>query len=133
MAMLVSAILHANNWRDMLSDREKRVTTVAALLGDNGALCYYGFLIFGPFVIILGMIILSRFASGGIAVMPATFLIVLLALPQALALWARARRRHAPRRPMDFIILDGATANYNLTFGLTCTAAAWLHFFLSRV
>jgi hypothetical protein len=28
---------------------------------------------------------------------------------------------------MDFIILDGATASYNLLFGLLCTAALCLH------
>ena len=27
---------------------------------------------------------------------------------------------------MDFVILDGATAQYNLLFGLLCTAAVWL-------
>jgi hypothetical protein len=27
---------------------------------------------------------------------------------------------------MDFIILDGATANHNLVFGLLSTAAVWL-------
>ena len=54
----------------------------------------------------------------------------LFALPRALQLWGRAKRRRAPRRPTDFIILDGATANYNLLFGLLCTAALWLQFVL---
>jgi hypothetical protein len=65
--------------------------------------------------------------------MPLTVLALLLALPRALGLWGRARRRHAPRRPLDFIILDGATANYNLLFGLLCTAAVWLNFVLSKL
>ena len=51
MALLVIAILHANNWRDIPSDGVRRVTTVAGLLGDRGSFAYYGFLIFGPFVI----------------------------------------------------------------------------------
>jgi 1,4-dihydroxy-2-naphthoate octaprenyltransferase len=133
MAMLVSAILHANNWRDTISDKEKRVTTVASLLGDKGSLYYYGFLIFGPFVIVFGLIFIPPLISGRLEAMPLTFLIVLLALPQALGLWNRARRRHAPRHPMDFIILDGRTAQYNLTFGLLCTAAVWLQLILSRI
>jgi 1,4-dihydroxy-2-naphthoate octaprenyltransferase len=133
MAMLVSAILHANNWRDTISDQEKRVTTVASLLGDKGSFYYYGFLIFGPFVIVLGLIFIPPLVSGRLEAMPLTFLAVLLALPQGLGLWGRARRRHAPRNPMDFIILDGRTAQYNLTFGLLCTAAVWLHFILSRI
>ena len=133
MAMLVSAILHANNWRDTISDRERRVTTVASLLGDRGSLFYYGLLIFGPFAIILGLILVPLLISDGITAMPLTFFVVLLALPRALTLWGRARRRHTPRQPMDFIILDGATAQYNLTFGLLCTAALWLHFLLTRL
>ncbi|MFZ2053588.1 MAG: prenyltransferase [Candidatus Aminicenantales bacterium] len=131
MAMLVSAILHANNWRDSLSDREKRVTTVALLLGDRGSLLYYGFLIFGSMTIIIGLVTLPLLISWRLMAMPPTFLVVLLALPRALALWGRARRRHAPRRPLDFIILDGATANYNLLFGLLCIAAVWLSVIVS--
>jgi hypothetical protein len=58
--------------------------------------------------------------------MPWTFLLVLLALPNALRLWGRAVHRAAPRAPLDFIILDGATASHNLVFGLLSTAAVIL-------
>jgi 1,4-dihydroxy-2-naphthoate octaprenyltransferase len=126
MAMLVSAILHANNWRDAVSDGERRVRTVGGLLGDRGSLVYYGFLIFGPFVIVLGFIFVPRLAGGSLPALPLTFLIVLLALPSALRLWGRALRRHNPRRPLDFIILDGATARHNLVFGVLSIAAVWL-------
>jgi 1,4-dihydroxy-2-naphthoate octaprenyltransferase len=133
MAMLVSAILHANNWRDSVSDTERRVTTVASLLGDRGSLYYYGFLIFGASAIVLGLIFVPRLLLPGLIAMPPTFLITLLALPRTLSLWGRARRRRAPRRPLDFIILDGATAQYNLTFGLLCTASLWVQFVLTRI
>ncbi len=127
MAMLVSAILHANNWRDFISDTEKRVTTVAGLLGDSGSLRYYQALIFAPFLILLVLMLLPRALNGRLIPLPITFLIVLLAVPSALELSRRARLRRAPRRPLDFVILDGATANYNLLFGLLCTASLWLH------
>jgi 1,4-dihydroxy-2-naphthoate octaprenyltransferase len=130
MAMLVAAILHANNWRDSVSDKEKRVTTFASVLGDKGSLIYYGFLIIGPFTIILSLILLPRMISSTLTPMPWTFAVVLIALPRALGLWGRAMRRRAPRRPLDFIILDGATAQYNLLFGLLCTAALWLEYIL---
>ncbi len=133
MAMLVSAILHANNWRDSVTDRERRVTTIASLLGDRGSLYYYGFLIFGPFFIDLALISIPHLMSVSSMTMPLTFFLVLIALPKALSLWGRARRRHAPRRPMDFVILDGATANYNLVFGLLSTAAVWLRFLLPKL
>ena len=130
MAMLVIAILHANNWRDASSDGERRVKTVAGLLGDRGSLAYYGCLLFGPFVIDLALIAVPRLTGGSFRPMPLTFLLVLLALPSALRLWGRAIRRAAPRRPMDFVILDGATANHNLVFGLLSTAAVILEGFL---
>ncbi len=126
MGLLVSAILHANNWRDIPSDGERRVTTVAGVLGDRGSLAYYGGLIFAPFLIDLAFIAVPRLTGGTLRPMPLTFLIVLLALPNALRLWGRAVRRAAPRQPMDFIILDGATAKYNLVFGLLSTAAVIL-------
>jgi 1,4-dihydroxy-2-naphthoate octaprenyltransferase len=127
MAMLVIAILHANNWRDIASDGERRVTTVAGHLGDHGSLVYYAVLVFGPFLIDLAFIAGPRLGGGGpLRPMPLTFLVVLLALPNALKLWGRASRRAAPRQPMDFIILDGATAQHNLVFGLLSTAAVLL-------
>jgi 1,4-dihydroxy-2-naphthoate octaprenyltransferase len=126
MALLVIAILHANNWRDIATDGDKRVTTIAGLLGDRGSLGYYGCLIFAPFIIDLAFIAGPRLAGGRHRPMPLTFLIVLLALPNALRLWGRAVRRGAPRRPMDFVILDGATASHNLLFGLLSTIAVVL-------
>jgi 1,4-dihydroxy-2-naphthoate octaprenyltransferase len=126
MAMLVIAILHANNWRDTLSDKEHRVNTVAGLLGDKGSLVYYGVLIFTGFVFYPAVILIPRLASAGLVPMPWTFCVVFLALPNARRLWRRALLRATPRRPMDFVILDGATADHNLVFGLLSTAAVWL-------
>jgi 1,4-dihydroxy-2-naphthoate octaprenyltransferase len=126
MALLVIAILHANNWRDIASDGARRVTTVAGLLGDRGSFAYYGFLIFGPFAIDSALIAGPRLLGGTSRPMPLAFLLVAFALPSALSLWGRALRRARPRRPLDFVVLDGATANHNLVFGLLSTAAAVL-------
>ena len=126
MSMLVIGILHANNWRDMISDTERKVRTVASLLGDKGSEAYYAFLVFGAMALILAYIVGPRLIGRTLPAMPWTFAIVLAALPRALVLWGRARRRRAPRQPLDFVILDGATAQYNLLFGLLCTAAVWL-------
>ena len=130
MALIVIAILHANNWRDITSDGERRVNTVAGLLGDRGSLAYYGCLVFAPFVIDLALVAVPRLAGGRVRPIPLTFLVVLLALPSAFRLWGRAVRRASPRQPMDFVILDGATANHNLVFGLLSTAAVILEGFL---
>ncbi len=130
MSMLVIGILHANNWRDAISDTERKVKTVASLLGDKGSKAYYGFLLFGSMAIIFGLTIVPRLFVLKVPAMPWTFAVVALALPRALVLWGRARRRFAPRQPLDFVILDGATAQYNLLFGLLCTAAVWVQFVL---
>ena len=130
MAMLVSAILHANNWRDSISDKEREIITVAAFLGDKLSLVYYSFLLFGPFIFILCYMFIPRIFSLGLTPMPYTFFLTILAVPNAIKLWKRAFRRHNPRKPMDFIILDGATAQHNLVFGLLCTAAVWVQYIL---
>jgi len=130
MAMLVSAILHANNWRDAASDKERKIATIAGLLGDKASAAYYAFLIFGSVAIVIGLIIFPRLFVSQLKPMPLTFLLCILALPHVFKLWGRAVRRHKPRQPLDFVILDGATAQHNLIFGLLCTAAVWLEFLL---
>jgi len=128
MAMLVIGILHANNWRDIVRDKSKKVLTLACLLGDRGSLVYYGLLLFGSMILVIIYVFVPRVAALSLPALPLTFLIVLIALPRALGLWKRALNRHAPKHPIDFALLDGATAAYNLLFGLLCTAALWLDF-----
>jgi len=133
MAMLVSAILHANNWRDIESDTQKKVRTIASILGDRGSLVYYYFLILGPFAVVIFLVILPRILEIGIPPMPWAFLIVFLSVPNAVHLLKRAVMRRKPKRPMDFAVLDGATSKHNLIFGILSTAAVWLHLIMSRI
>ncbi|MDD5307259.1 MAG: prenyltransferase [Deltaproteobacteria bacterium] len=128
MAMLVIAILHANNWRDTITDSERKVRTFAAVLGDKGSLAYYALLIFGSMALLALFILVPRLVAMDFPAMPWTFVAVAAALPLALRLWGRAVRRREPRSPMDFVILDGATAQYNLVFGLLCTGSVWLSY-----
>ena len=133
MAMLVIGILHANNWRDIVKDSGKEVITMACLLKDRGSLAYYGVLLFGSMTLIILYVCVPRVAAFGLPALPPTFLIVFFAPPRALGLWKRALKRHAPEKPLDFAVLDGATAAYNLLFGLLCTAALWLDFALKKL
>jgi 1,4-dihydroxy-2-naphthoate octaprenyltransferase len=132
-AMLVIGILHANNWRDIVKDSGKEVITMACLLKDRGSLVYYGVLLFGSMILIILYVCVPRVVAIALPALPPTFLIVLIALPKALGLWKRALNRHAPEKPLDFAVLDGATAAYNLLFGLLCTAALWLDFALKKL
>ena len=125
--MLVIAILHANNWRDIQSDKAGKIFTVAALLGDKSSLRYYGVLIYGPFVVVLLLILVPFLFFPNLVAMPFTFLVTLLALPLAFKLWKKALNRQTPSKPLDFIALDGATAQLNLLFGSLCTIALILY------
>jgi len=123
MSLLVIGILHANNWRDIATDRERAgIRTVASLLGDRGSLLYYGALVFGPFIIVTALAAVGIARPDAACGMPWPALLVWLALPLALRLWDKARKRKAPAHPTDFVALDGATAQLNLAFGLLCTA-----------
>jgi 1,4-dihydroxy-2-naphthoate polyprenyltransferase len=126
-AMLVVGILHANNWRDMASDKAAEVRTMAGLLGDQGALYYYGVLVFGAYGVVLGLMALHFLAPHSPLGMPPSFALVFLSVPLARRLWYKALHRAAPAQPFDFIALDGATAQLNLIFGLLCSVAAILH------
>lgn len=127
MSLLVIAILHANNWRDIQSDKTGKIITIAALLGDKISLRYYGILIYGPFVLVLLLIMVPHLFFPNLAAMPYTFLITIAALPLAFKLWKKALNRKDPSKPLDFIALDGATAQLNLLFGSLCTLALILH------
>lgn len=127
MATLVIAILHANNWRDIHSDTRGNIITVASLLGDKKSLRYYGVLIYGPFLMVLALILVPWLLVPGFPAMPFTFLITLLALPLTVRLWKIATNRKDPVHPMDFVTLDGSTARLNLVFGGLCTAALLFH------
>ena len=126
MSLLVVGILHANNWRDIQNDTGRGIRTMASLLGDRSSEGYYAFLLFAPFALIL--LFISVFRMVGIdPKMPVTFLVTLLALPLALKLMKKGKRRHNPNNPQDFLALDGATAQLNLLFGVLCIAALGLH------
>ncbi len=133
MSMLVIAILHANNWRDISSDKKGKIFTIAALLGDKNSLKYYGVLIYGPFIVVLGLILVPHLLFPGLVAMPYTFLVTIAALPLAFKVWNKAINRANPKNPLDFIALDGATAQLNLAFGSLCTLALLLQALINYI
>ena len=130
MSLLVVGILHANNWRDIVSDRTGGITTVAAFFGDKLSEKYYTFLIFGPFAVVLLLIVTSNVINVN-PKMPFTFLVTFLALPLAFKLIKISKRRNNSKQQMDFVALDGTTAQLNLLFGILCTLALGLEALLS--
>jgi 1,4-dihydroxy-2-naphthoate octaprenyltransferase len=126
MSLLVIAILHSNNWRDLSCDGDGKVRTVAGYLGDTGSQIYQVTLLFAPFVIIAGLVLLTHVTRLS-PTMPTTFLVTLLALPLAIRLVRTGSRRHDAQEAQAFAGLDGATAQLNLLFSLLCVAALGLY------
>jgi 1,4-dihydroxy-2-naphthoate octaprenyltransferase len=99
--LLTIAIVHANNWRDIESDKKCGIQTVAIRLGKRASARYYQLLLL--------LALVSAAALG----QPTTTLLTLLVLIQMIPLWQTTQR--ATPAVSD---LDGQTAQLNLTFGL---------------
>ncbi len=93
---------------------------------SRDAWAWCALLLFGPYAVIAAIIALSWGLGMGPR-MPLTFAITLLALPLGFGLMRKARARHTADDPLDFRAMDGATAQFNLAFGLLCTLALGLH------
>jgi len=133
--MLIAAILHANNWRDILTDREKEISTVANNLGGRGSRRYYGLLLFGSMVLLAAFILVPRLFGLDFPSLPLSVLIVILCWPQAWRLWKIAGSSTGPSLRQaaglaDCLNLDGATARYSLTFGLLTAGGLWLDYLI---
>ncbi|MCY4465290.1 MAG: 1,4-dihydroxy-2-naphthoate octaprenyltransferase [Chloroflexi bacterium] len=77
-AFMVTAILHANNIRDMDADRAVNKRTLAVLFGIRFARFEYIFLVLGAYI--------SQAALVATGMLPAATLLTLITLPQALRL-----------------------------------------------
>jgi 1,4-dihydroxy-2-naphthoate octaprenyltransferase len=125
-------VLWANNWRDIGSDVKKEIKTMASIFGDKGSMIYFGFLIFGAFVVIVLLVILTGPVELFGPEMPFTFLVIFFAFPGAVKLIRRGKTRLKARDGLDFITLDAGTSKLTLFFGILCTAALLLHAALVR-
>ena len=107
--LLVDAVLHSNNLRDIENDRVVQIKTVPILIGEKRAKIMYQALVFGAY---LSTLILVALGS-----LNAFALLVLLSLPPAVKVVNMVRRKE--RMPADqFALIDAATAQVHLAFGL---------------
>ncbi|MEM0195990.1 MAG: UbiA family prenyltransferase [Thermoplasmatales archaeon] len=60
LGMIIVAILHGNNWRDIKDDKEAGVVTVSGILGDKGSYVYYLVLIWASYPLFLAAVILDH-------------------------------------------------------------------------
>ncbi|MGQ9815398.1 MAG: 1,4-dihydroxy-2-naphthoate octaprenyltransferase [Candidatus Roseilinea sp.] len=114
--LLVAAILHANNLRDLDSDRLAGKRTLATRLGRRGAQVEYAALIAGAFAGVLAGVALGE--------LPPAALIVVLLLPSAYQL---VRTASATTDVAELNHVLRQTATLHLRFGLLLAAsvAAW--------
>jgi 1,4-dihydroxy-2-naphthoate polyprenyltransferase len=112
-AFLVAAILHANNLRDIDSDRKIGKRTLATLLGRDGANKEYYVLVGGTYLSLVALVALG--------VVPWLTLISLVTLPLALELIRIVSRESEPKKLQP--VLRG-TARLHMRFG-SLLVAGW--------
>ena len=112
--LITVAILHVNNTRDINSDREAGIRTLAMLIGRNASLKLYAFEVLFPFILIIATV-----ACGWL---PWYSLIALLAAPKA---WSNARAVLSAKRKGAEVLapIDAATAQLQLIFSLLLTVS----------
>ncbi len=108
-ALLVDAILHSNNLRDIANDSVVGIKTVAMLLGETNAKKMYYLLVWGAFATTAALILfadLSPFAA-----------LTILALPLEMKL-VRTVKNKSLIDPKTFATIDAQTAQLHLVFSL---------------
>jgi 1,4-dihydroxy-2-naphthoate polyprenyltransferase len=115
--LLVAAILHANEWRDISEDARAGISTLSSALGANGAHLLYVTLITGAYVVV-----------GGAAIgrlLPVSTLLVVLSLP--VFVWVlRASELGATGQVRALSMIDLKTARLHMTFGALLVAGLFL-------
>jgi 1,4-dihydroxy-2-naphthoate octaprenyltransferase len=106
---LVTAILHANNTRDIPHDLQAKVRTMANLLGHRGAILEYELLVLCAYGLTAGLI-----ATGHLSVWAS---LVVLSIPIAIRN-VRTMRKSVADQPQSIADLDVKTAQLHLAFGI---------------
>ncbi len=118
MALLVDAILHSNNLRDIEYDKVAHIKTLAMILGLKAAKKFYYFLIVGAY---LSTIILVIFTE-----LPFITLAVILSFPIA---WKRIRLVKDKEKisMQQFAAVDAMTAQLHMAFSLLFIGSLFIH------
>jgi|JI8StandDraft_1071087.scaffolds.fasta_scaffold05409_7 1,4-dihydroxy-2-naphthoate octaprenyltransferase len=106
---LVTAILHANNLRDIQHDKAAHVRTMATILGLGGAKIEYYLLIAAAYLSVVIMVAVNMLS-------PWT-LVVLLSLPPALKN-VKVISQATPGTQAELAMIDVQTAQHHFLFGI---------------
>lgn len=120
--LLVAAILHANNTRDMQTDRRAGASTLAQALGVGGAVGLYLFEVGAPFVWVAVAAAMGRLPLGALC--------VALLLPMAVRNCRRMCAYRGEGEAAGIAHLDQMTAQLQLLFSLILTLALLVEIWL---
>lgn len=111
--LLIVAVLHANNTRDIKHDREAEIKTLAMVLGIKGSIAYYNILLVGAYVLIALSVILG--------IQHWITLVTFLSFPMLLKLIKQMRTADIDK-PENIKRLDEATAQLVMVYLLLLVA-----------
>lgn len=126
-ALLVGAIMHGNDMRDISTDRAAGIVTLASRLGPRRALGYYCFCHVAPYVLVAALTVVVCFLGDGCDGKAGLCLLPLLAYPLSARTMRRAIKvyRENPESPA-WRGLERDTGLVHLVFGVLYAAAVFL-------
>ena len=111
-AILVAAILSANNLRDIQDDVNAGFNTLASKMGWASFAKFYKMMLISAYVVMIALV--------GLKIAPIWALITLLSIPPVLKLFKTVGEA-SPSTPSDLAIIDISTAQFHFLFGLLLT------------
>lgn len=121
-ALLVDAILHSNNTRDMKTDARADITTASILIGRRASVRVFWFEDIFPYVWVIGCIVFKAF--------PLWSLLVLITLPIARANVLEMSKYKDEADASVIESLDQKSAKLQMLFLLTLSASFVIAYFL---
>jgi 1,4-dihydroxy-2-naphthoate octaprenyltransferase len=118
--LLVDAILHANNHRDIEGDRASGTRTLATVLGEGPSRAFEYALVLGAYAAVVLMVVFAHLTP--------LALIVLLTLPKARVVLVKIGGR-GKIDAAAFNMVDVDAAQLHLAFGLALTMSFLISFF----
>lgn len=118
-SFLVSAILHANDLRDMNYDNNAGIKTLALILGKNKSFLLYHFLNLAAFISLIVLV--------GIRVIPLTAIITLLLLPKVIAILKNTQESWNGNKDC-LVMLEANAAQFHFQFGIVFIGGLLLNF-----
>lgn len=107
--LLVAAILHANNTRDILHDSQANVKTLAMMIGVKGSIIEYYFLVIGAYLSVILFVVFGKLEIWS--------LLVLISLVPAINNLKTIVKAEL-NKPENIRMMDIQTAQLHMMFGL---------------